>query len=91
MSNVLEEFEGFVDRFDADIAHVTLKTMSGETFYGEYPAAELKAMGIGERRRFKCWTVEHGSSVNFVMEPIPDAAISDYRERQIDQWLLDII
>jgi hypothetical protein len=84
---VLEEFEGFVDKFDGGVAHVTLKTESGETFYGEYPAAELKAQGIRERRRFKCWTVEVGPSVEFVMEPIPDREISEERERQIDEWL----
>jgi hypothetical protein len=85
--NVLEEFEGFVDQWDGDVAHVTLKTQSGETFYGKYPAAELKAQGIRERRRFKCWTVEVGSGVEFVMEPIPDRELSEERERQIDEWL----
>ncbi len=85
--NVLEEFEGFLDKFDGDVAHVTLTTGSGETFYGEYPAAELKAHGVRERRRFKCWTVEVGPSVEFVMEPIPDRALSEDRERQLDEWL----
>jgi hypothetical protein len=85
--NVLEEFEGFVEKFDNDVAHVTLKTKSGEIFYGEYPAIELKAQGIRERRRFKCWTVEVGPSVEFVMEPIPDRELSEERERQIDEWL----
>jgi hypothetical protein len=85
--NVLEEFEGFVDKFDGEVAHVTLKTSSGETFYGEYPAAELKAQGIRERRRFKCWTVEMGPRVEFVMEPIPDQQLSEERERQLDEWL----
>jgi len=84
---VLEEFEGFVDKFDSDVAHVTLKTQSGETFYGEYPAAELKAQGIREGRRFKCWTIEVGPSVEFVMEPIPDREFSEERERQLDEWL----
>jgi hypothetical protein len=87
IGNVLEEFEGFVDKFEGDVAHATLKTQSGETFYGEYPAAELKAQGIRERRRFKCWTVEVGPGVEFVMEPIPDRELSEERERQIDEWL----
>lgn len=86
--NVLEEFEGFVDQFDGDVAHVTLKTQSGETFYGEYPAADLKAQRIHEHRRFKCWTVEVGSGVDFVMEPIADRELSEEHERQIDEWLL---
>lgn len=85
--NVLEAFEGFVDKFDNGVAHVTLKTESGETFYGEYPAAELKAQGIRERRRFKCWTVEVGPSVEFVVEQIPDRELSEERERQLDEWL----
>ena len=84
---VLEEFDGFLDKFDGDVAHVTLKTKSGEMFYGEYPAAELKAQGIRERRRFKCWTVEVGTGVEFVMEPTPDRELSEERERQIDEWL----
>jgi hypothetical protein len=85
--NILEGFEGFVDQFDGDVAHVTLKTQSGETFYGEYPAADLKAQGIREHRRFQCWTVEVGSGVEFVIEPIPDRELSEDRERQIDEWL----
>jgi hypothetical protein len=85
--NVLEEFEGFVDQFEGDAAHVTLKTQTGEMFYGEYPAADLKAHGVRERRRFRCWTVEVGSGVEFVMEPLPDRELSEEREREIDQWL----
>jgi hypothetical protein len=85
--NVLEEFEGFVDQYDGDDAHVTLKTQSGETIHGVYPASDLKAVGIREHRRFKCCTVEVGSSVQFVIEPIPDQELSQERERQIDEWL----
>ncbi len=38
---ILEEFEGFVDRFDGEIAHVTLK-IDEEVFIGEYLTKELK-------------------------------------------------
>lgn len=84
---ILEEFEGFVDKIDGDVAHVTLTALSGEKLYGEYPVAELNAHGIRERRRFKCRTVEVGTSVEFVIEPIPDRELSEERERQIDAWL----
>ncbi|HWL08246.1 MAG TPA: hypothetical protein VNQ76_07575 [Planctomicrobium sp.] len=87
VENVLEEFEGFVEKFEGGVAHVTLKTQTGETLYGEYPAVELKTNGIRERRRFKCWTVERGSSVDFMMQPIPDRELSNDRVRQIDDWL----
>ncbi len=85
--NILEAFEGFVDQFAGAIAYVTIKTGSGEKIYGEYPAVELKVKGIRERGRFRCWTVEVGNSVEFVMEPLPDQEISEDRERQIDEWL----
>jgi hypothetical protein len=81
---ILEEFEGVVDKFDNDIAHVTLTTKTGETFYGEYPSHELKAQGIHERRRFKCRNVEVGSHVEFVLEPIPDVVISPEDEQKLD-------
>ena len=81
------EFEGFVDRFDGPIAHITLTTASGEAFHGEYLAEVLKARGISERRRFKCRVVEVGDRVEFVVEPIPDKEISAERERQLDEWL----
>lgn len=86
--NILEAFEGFVDKFEGDVAYVTLKTASGEKIYGEYPASELKVKGIREFRRFKCWTVEVGSCVEFVMESISDQELSEQRERELNEWLL---
>ncbi len=80
---VLEEFFGFVDQIDGDVAYVTLTTRSGEQLYGEYPASELKASGIHERRRFKCRTIESGAQVEFELEPIPDGEVSEERERAI--------
>lgn len=87
MENVMEEFEGFVDKFVGDVAHITIKTNSGDTFYGEWPTEELKSQGICERRRFKCWTVEISGTIIFMVKPIPDQEISEERERQIDEWL----
>src|ERR1700753_2697710 len=49
---ILEEFEGFVDRFEGDVAHITLKS-SKEVFWAEFSVAKLKAKGIHEHRRFK--------------------------------------
>jgi hypothetical protein len=79
----LEEFVGFVDQIDGDMAYVTLTSQTGETLYGEYPASELKARGIHERRRFKCRTIDAGSHVEFDLEPIPDREVSEERERAI--------
>ena len=42
-------------------------------------AAELRARGIHERRRFKCWTIDVGSHVEFKLEPIPDQEVSEER------------
>jgi hypothetical protein len=83
----LEEFLGFVDQIDGDVAYVTLTPATGEKLYGEYPAAELKARGIHERRRFRCWTIEAGTRVEFDLEPIPDCEVSAERERAIEENL----
>jgi hypothetical protein len=84
---VLEEFVGFVDQIDADVAYITLKPQTGEALNGEYPAAELNAKGIYERRYFKCRTIEAGSHVEFDLEPIPDRELSEERERAIEDRL----
>src|SRR5947209_3461046 len=74
---VLEEFVGFVDQIDGDVAYVTLTPETGEKLYGEYPAAELKARGIHERRRFRCRTIDAGTRVEFDLEPIPDREVGE--------------
>ena len=84
---VLEEFVGFVDQIEGDVAYLTLKPETGETLYGEYPAGELKARGIHEHRHFKCRTIEAGSHVEFDLEPIPDREVSEERERAIEEKL----
>jgi hypothetical protein len=88
---VLEEFLGFVDQIDGDVAHVTLTAQTGEKLYGEYPAAELKARGIHEHRRFKCRTIEAGLGVEFDLEPIPDCEVSEERERAIEAELRELL
>lgn len=87
-AQLIEEFEGVVDKVDGDLAFVTLTAKdTGETLLGEYPSAKLVELGIHERRRFRCRTVSCGEGVKVEMEPIPDREISKERERQIDEWL----
>lgn len=88
---VLEEFEGFVDQIDGEVAYITLTPTSGEPLYGEYPAAELRAKGIHERRRFKCRTIEAGRHISFEVEPIPDLEVSKERERAIEEELRKLL
>jgi hypothetical protein len=84
---VLEEFLGFVDQIDGDVAYITLTPAKGEKLYGEYPAAELRARGIHEHRRFKCRTIEVGSRVEFELELIPDREVTEQRVRTIEETL----
>jgi hypothetical protein len=81
------EFEGFVDKFDKDVAHVTLKTQSGGIIHAKFPVDALTAQGVYERRRFRCWFARVDSAIGLVVEPIPGREISEDRERQLDDWL----
>ncbi len=84
---VLECLEGFVDEIVGDIAYVTLKSQSDEVLHGEYPAAELFRLGIKERRRFWCETVEVDGKVEIRLEAIPDTPMSDTELSQLNQEL----
>lgn len=90
---VLETFEGFVDQVDAGIAFVTLTSPDGETIRGEYAAEELASLGIFERRRFVCKTLEAGGSVRVHLEAVPDREVTPEKEaafdREIDELLAD--
>jgi hypothetical protein len=86
---ILEEFDGFVDQIDGETAYVTLTSKAGEILHGEYPASELKAQGIQERRRFRCRTIDAGSQVAFELEAIPDIEVSEERERAIREAIRD--
>jgi len=80
----LENFEGFVDQMRDGIAYVTLKSVEhGDMMYGTYPAAELLAKGIRERRRFKCSTIEAGTAVEIQLEAIPDRVLTPEEEKAI--------
>ncbi|MDE2101296.1 MAG: hypothetical protein KGL39_28880 [Patescibacteria group bacterium] len=81
------KFDCILDRIIGEIAHVTFKDLSGETFYLELLADQFNARGIREGRRFKLVTVEEDGRFVFSVEPIPDVAISTERELEIDAWL----
>jgi hypothetical protein len=85
--DILEAFDGFVDKIDGEIAYVTLKTGSGELLWIECPVTQLQNAGIRERRRFKCWTVTDGSEVRLEMCRIPDALFTADDERRLEQRL----
>lgn len=82
---ILEEFEGILEKIDGDTAYVTLKAPDGEILWGEYPAEEMQKLGIRERRRFKCRTVDYGEFVKIEMEPVPDKVLTEERMREIRQ------
>lgn len=84
---VLEEFNCVLDKIDEDgVAYVTLKSESGEELWGEYPAAELAAHGVRERRRFKYRVVESDDNViSDEIEAIPDVELSRERIQQIHE------
>jgi hypothetical protein len=89
---VLERLEGFVEQIEGSTAFVTLKSEHGEELYGEYPAADLLAKGIQERRCFRCETVELDGQVRVSFEAIPDREAPDEEDainRRIDKLLVD--
>lgn len=90
-SIVLERFTGFVDRVDGDVAYVTIKSDHGETILGEYSASELAKLGIFERRRFECRTIQVDGSVRVDMNAIPDIPISWEENAAIDREIDDLL
>lgn len=85
---ILEEFEGFVDKFDGNLAHITLKTKDGEIIWAEYPTSILLTKGIREHRRFKCSTVEVEGKVELKFEAIPDCEVD---EKALDKKLKELL
>src|SRR5262249_31139567 len=81
---ICEEFQGFVENIDGDIANVRLYSQRGERLYGPYPAGELTTLGIGERTRFLLKTVDLGHSVRIELSPLPLVELTAEREREID-------
>jgi hypothetical protein len=92
-ATVLEQLEGRVEQIDGSMAFVSLKSEHGEEFYGEYPAEELLAKGIGERRRFRVETIEIDGKVRVSIDAIPDQPVpadeEDDINRRIDELLAD--
>jgi hypothetical protein len=89
-STVLEELEGFVDQIEGSIAYVRLKSQHGDELYGEYPAADLLAQGIKERRRFRCVTIQRNGDVHVTLEAIPEQ-ISDAAEENLHQRIEKLV
>jgi hypothetical protein len=91
----LETFEGFVDGIRNGIAYFTLRSKpvlvcpeigyeTGDILWCECEASKLLDLGIKEKRKFKCWTVEQDDgSVTIEMEAIPDKVITEERWKEI--------
>jgi hypothetical protein len=85
---VLEEFEGVLDKIEGDIAHVTLTSkLNSEVLLGEFTAAEMSAAGIRQGRRFECRVVAVGNSTETELKSIPDRKLSAERKREIQEAL----
>jgi hypothetical protein len=80
---LLESFEGFVDQIDGGTAYVTLKSEHGDTLHGVYPAAKLAELGIKERRRFTCRTIERGGRVEVDLTAIPEMDVTPEDQQAI--------
>lgn len=88
---VLEQLEGFVEQIDGSTAFVSLTSEHGEELRGEYPAEQLLAKGIEERRRFRVRTIESDGSVHVSIDPIDEFPISLDEEKAIHQRLDELL
>lgn len=85
---VLEEFEGVLDKIEGDVAHVTLTSkLNGEVLLGEFTAAEMSAAGIRQGRRFECRVVALGQTTETELTAIPDRKLSLERWQEIQEAL----
>ncbi len=83
--------EGFVDCIRDGIAYISLRHENGEEFCGEYEAAKLEQLGIGERQRFKCFTVLNGTEWDVVIEAIPRIELSKERLEEIEREIQEVL
>jgi CHAT domain len=84
-SDVLETFDGFVDRIEGDTAYVTLESrLNGDVEEGTYSASELAGMGIHEQSFFVFKSVEVGDAIRPVLEPVPRQSLAADVVREID-------
>ena len=76
-ATVIEELKGYVEEIDGDTAYVRLESPEGEILYGQYPAAELDANGIRERRSFLCRVTRTRSGLGVQFQASRDAVLSE--------------
>lgn len=89
---ILETFQCFVDKFDGDIAYVTLTPEKGDKLIGEIPVATLEEFGIKENRRFICRTVEvEKHLIRIEYEAIPDRVLTEEEERKLNDKICKAI
>lgn len=77
---ILEEFSGFVDKIDEDIAYVTLKN-NNETLYGELDINEFE---VRERRRFSFKAIQDNDNIIIEIKDIPDNELTQERIDEIE-------
>lgn len=87
--HIIEEFDGFVESIDNDVAYITL-TKGDEVSCGQYDANKLIEYGVRERRRFICRTVSCGNNIDIEFEPINDVVVSDAELEEINQRVLSL-
>jgi|GEM_PF-4600812 len=66
---VLEYFSGRLESIDGNTAIVSLRSVSGEIFEGEYPVSRLLELGIQDGDPFDCETVETPNGVEVRISP----------------------
>lgn len=86
MTEVLEEHNCFVDRIIDNVAYITLVDVKDNTvLWGEYPADELEALGIFERKRFICRVIETEDDLKLEMIPIPYRELTEADIKRIEE------
>ena len=89
---VLERLEGVVDCIEDGQAFVTLRSEHGDELIGEYPAAEFERLGVRERRRFLCETVESANhEIQVRLTKIPDIKWTEADELAIDREIEELV
>jgi hypothetical protein len=78
---VIDTYEGIIERIDGDVAIVVLEHEDGTRFCGEKPIAEFGQYGLGEGDTFICKTVRTATGTDVVVEPELPSTID---ERAVD-------
>lgn len=91
METVLEEFNCFLDKVDGSTAYFTMTAANGDVLWAEYPADKLMAMGVRERRRFKCRTIENEQGwTRIEFETIPDKELTEEFIQEVDRLVSEL-